>query len=259
MFEVNGLSVRYGNNVILDNISFSLEKGTVTALLGANGSGKTTLLKALCGILPHKGTCLLDGCDLGGLPLKETARCVSYIPQRSGIAIDLTALEVVLMGFNPQLKLLQQPTAAMVDKARQALHGMRIEVDQNYLTLSEGQKQLCILARTMVSEGKLLLLDEPESALDLQNRYEIFDRLRGWMGERAVLAALHDPQLALQMANKLILLKDRQIYAVLSPKKDSLETMEQAFCEIYGKVRLHKIEDTIVMLKTPLCKGSWQP
>lgn len=249
MLEVKDLSVSYANEKILDHVSFSLGNGTITALLGANGCGKTTLLKALCCLIPHEGTCVLEGRALEMCSVKERAKAVSYIPQRSGIAIDLTALEVVFMGFNPQLKLLQQPTATMVDKARQTLYNMGIEADQNYLTLSEGQKQLCILARTMVSDGKLLLLDEPESALDLQNRYEIFDRLRVWMGERAILAALHDPQLALQTADKLILLKNKAVYAVLSPRSDSLETMEQALCGIYGAVRLHEIDGTIVMIK----------
>lgn len=249
MLEVKDLSVSYANERILDHVSFSLENGTITALLGANGCGKTTLLKALCGIVPYEGQRLLEGRDLRGLNAKETARLIGYIPQRSGISIDLTALEVVLMGFDPQLKLLQQPTRTMEERARKVLLQLGLEENADYLTLSEGQKQLCILARTMVSEGKLLLLDEPESALDLQNRYELFALLRGWMGDRAILAALHDPQLALQMADRLILLKDKKICAVVSPKQDSLETMEQALSWIYGKVRLHKIEDTIVMVR----------
>ena len=259
MFDVKNLSVSFADRTVLQDVSFSLEQGTVTALLGANGSGKTTLLKAICGLVPHEGQCLLDGCDVDSLSHKEKARQVSYIPQRSGIAVELTALEVVLMGFNPQLKLLQQPTKAMEETARRTLTELGIEPGKDYLTLSEGQKQLCMLARTMVSEAKLLLLDEPESALDLQNRYEMFARLRAWIKDRAVLAALHDPQLALQMADKLILLKDKKIYAVVSPGQDSLETMEQTLSGIYGSVRLHKIEDTIVMRKAPLCKGSWQP
>lgn len=249
MFEVKDLRAGYGEKQILSGVSFSLESGTVTALLGANGCGKTTLLKAICGILPHKGSCLLDGCALEGLSAKKLAKLVSYIPQRSGISIDLTALDVVLMGFNPRLGLLQQPDAAMKEKASEALRNVGVGEDQNYLTLSEGQKQLCILARTMVTEGKLLLLDEPESALDLHNRYEIFSRIRRWLHDRAVLAALHDPQLALQSADRLILLKDGNVDAILRPGTDDLESMEQALGRIYGKVKLYSVDGTIVMVK----------
>ena len=249
MLEVKNVSAAYGQNIILDGVSFSLEKGTITALLGANGSGKTTLLKAICGIVPCRGQVTLEQTQLLSLGAKKLANLVSYIPQRSGISIDMTAMEVVLMGFNPQLSLLQQPAASMKEEAAAWLSLVGIEKERNYLTLSEGQKQLCVLARTMVSKAKLLLLDEPESALDFQKRYEMFDRLRGWMKDRAVLAALHDPQLALQMADQLILLKDKKVDAVLHPKTDDRVTMERALSRIYGTIGLHDIGGTLVMVR----------
>ena len=142
------------------------------AVAGNIGSGKTTLLKALCGILPHEGTCTLDQTVLEKQSPKQIARMISYIPQRSGISIDISPLDVVLMGFNPRLGLLERPTKEMKDAAVQALHrvGLSGREEMNYLHLSEGQKQLCILARTMVSESRLLLLDEPLAALDLKLR-----------------------------------------------------------------------------------------
>jgi len=249
MFEASKLCAAYGRRQVLQGVSFSLEKGTITALLGANGCGKTTLLRAICGIVPHEGSCVLEGTSLEGLPAGALARLVSYIPQRSGISIDLTALEVVLMGFNPWLPLLAQPTRQMQRQALEVLEQLQIPARENYLDLSEGQKQLCILARTMVTQSRLLLLDEPESALDLRNRYEVFRRLRHWMQDRAVLAALHDPQLALQTADRVLLLKDGKVDAVLHPKRDDLQTMEELLCRIYGAVRLHRIDGTVVMIK----------
>lgn len=80
---------------------------------GVNGSGKTTLLKAAAGLLPHTGQCLLDGVPLESLSTRRLAQTVSYIPQQSGISVSLSAREVVLMGFNPRLGVLQSPTAAM--------------------------------------------------------------------------------------------------------------------------------------------------
>lgn len=249
MLNVRELSAGYGGNLVLRDVSFSLQEGTVTALLGANGSGKTTLMKAICGIVPHKGSCLVGDNVLEELAAKQLAGLVSYIPQRSGIAIDLTALEVVLMGFNPQLRLLQSPTREMTKQAQQALEDVGIDATKNYLDLSEGQKQLCILARAMVSCGKVLLLDEPESALDLRNRYEIFRAMGKHFHGKTVLAALHDPQLALQTADTLLLLKDGMIDAVLHPREDDLETMERALSQIYSACRLHRVEDQVVMIK----------
>lgn len=249
MFEIRQLSAAYGNRAVLRDVSFALQDGTVTGLLGANGCGKTTLIKSVCGILPHEGSCVLDDTALERLSAKRLASLVNYIPQRSGIAIDLTAMEVVQMGFNPRLALLQQPTKAMKERARQALQMLGIKAEQNYLDLSEGQKQLCILARTMVADGRLLLLDEPESALDLRNRYEIFARLRRWMGTRIILAALHDPQLALQVCDALVLLKDGQVLEMLHPREDEIGKMEKALSRIYGRVKLYRLDGQLVMLR----------
>ena len=111
-FSADSIRAGYGGKCILHNISFGVEKGHLTGILGANGSGKTTLLKAVCGILPHSGTCTLDGKRLEALSPRALARHCSYIPQRSGICIDISALDVVLMGFNPRLGLLEHPGSA---------------------------------------------------------------------------------------------------------------------------------------------------
>ena len=241
-FCVHDLSAGYTKNHIVRDVCFSLETGSVMGILGANGSGKTTLIKAICGILPHEGTCLLEDRKLEALSARQIAKLVSYIPQRSGISIDISALDVVLMGFNPQLKLLEHPTKAMVEAAREALSrvGMAEKENINYLHLSEGQKQLCILARTIVSGSRLLLLDEPESALDFQYRYRMRDMIRDWTdttGGGAIIT-LHDPVLALNYCDKLMLLKNGEILDILSPKEDSLEKMEQVLNKVYGQVSL---------------------
>ena len=241
-FCVENLSAGYGKKRILRDISFSLEPGSVMGILGANGSGKTTLIKAICGILPHEGSCLLEGTSLESLSARQIAKQVSYIPQRSGIAIDISALDVVLMGFNPHLKLLEHPSGAMIESAREALAlvGMAEKENTNYLHLSEGQKQLCILARTIVSGSRLLLLDEPESALDFQYRYRMLDMIRSWTDRTGGggIITLHDPALALNYCDKLMLLKDGEVLDILSPKEDPLEKMEQVLNKVYGQVSL---------------------
>ena len=106
---------------MLNDVSFSLEKGRMMGILWANGSGKTTLIKSICGILPHQGECTLDGAKLEKLTARQLAGKCSYIPQRSGISIDISALDVVLMGFNPHLGLMEHPSAAMKQQAFEAL------------------------------------------------------------------------------------------------------------------------------------------
>lgn len=242
-FSVDSLSAGYGKNDIIGNISFRLDSGTVTGVLGANGGGKTTLLKAICGILPHNGSCCLDGAVLENLPPRQLARLCSYIPQRSGIGIDISVLDVVLMGFNPKLGLLESPSQTMKDAAVKTLEqvGLGGMEHTNYLRLSEGQKQLCILARTLVSECKLLLLDEPESALDFRHRYHMLDLIGNWVQTThgSAIIALHDPMLAINYCDKLLLVSDGRLLDTLLPREMPPERLEQALSNLYGPVSLH--------------------
>ena len=255
---VNQLSAGYGGKNIIDNISFSLESGCLMGVLGANGSGKTTLIKALCGILPHKGKCTVGQTVLEELSPKQIAKIVSYIPQRSGISIDISVLDVVLMGFNPYLGLLERPTSAMKKTAEEMLSGVGLagKENDNYMHLSEGQKQLCILARTLVTDSKLLLLDEPESALDFRFRYQMLSLLKNRIEEShcSAVVALHDPSLALNCCDKLLLISDGRAECVIDPKNDPLEETEKMLGKLYGNVSLQvcrnkKGVSQIVMLR----------
>ena len=241
-FSAQHITVGYGKNHVIRDISFELKSGCLMGILGANGSGKTTLLKAICGILPHEGRCMLDGALLEEMTPRQLARRCSYIPQRSGIGIDISVLDVVLMGFNPRLGLLENPNSAMRSAALRALAqvGLAGKEDANYLHLSEGQKQLCILARTLVTESRLLLLDEPESALDFRYRYRMLDELRRWIAaaQGSALVTLHDPVLALNSCEELLLLAEGEIIGMVAPKADPLEKMERLLSAIYGAVSL---------------------
>lgn len=284
-FSIQDLSVSMGGHQILDHLSLPVENpGHMIALLGPNGSGKTTLLRAICGELSHSGHVLLNGQDLTALFPKALAGLVSYIPQQSGISISMSALDVVLMGFYSRLKLFEQPSAKMRESSLQALAsvGMDDFANRDYLTLSGGEQQLVILARTLIEDTSLLLFDEPDSSLDLGNKYrmmgliaDIVHAARGsggsvsrtcffspeegsetdtvldmpylqsehaFAGKTAILC-LHDPTLALAYCDILLLLKDGRLIHTLHPKTDPIAVMEQAFSDIYGEVRLVPVPD----------------
>ena len=257
-FSVSGIRADYGTKPVLSDVTFQVESGSLTGVLGANGSGKTTLLKALCGILAHEGTCSLEGTVLEKQTPKQLARLCSYIPQRSGIAIDISVLDVVLMGFNPYLKLLEHPTSAMKMQALHAIEqvGLKGRAQENYQHLSEGQKQLAILARTIASDSRMLLLDEPESSLDFQFRYNMLDLLKKWTKEnqRAAVVTLHDPVFALNYCDQLIILHEGKVLGVLHPQMDPLDRTEHLLSQIYGRISLQLCQSRsgktqLVMLK----------
>ena len=178
-------------------------------------------------------------------PRALAKRC-SLIGQRSGISIDISALDVVLMGFNARLGLLEYPGKQMKESARQALAavGLGGMEEQNYQTLSEGQKQLCILARTLVTEAGLVLMDEPESALDFFGRYQMLEMVKRFLGtHRAALVTLHDPQLALNCCDRLLLLRDGCLLDALEPQQDSLEDMERKLSLVYGQLTLLRVNN----------------
>lgn len=257
-FETHHLSAGYTGKRIIEGISFQMENGCMMGVIGANASGKTTLLKAICGILPHEGNCILEGNVLETLTPRSIARLCGYIPQNSGISIDISALDVVLMGFNAQMRLLEYPGKDMKIAAENALEevGLKDQAKSNYLHLSEGQKQLCILARALVSQTKLLLMDEPESALDFRYRYKALSVIRNWIKikNRGAIVTLHDPMLALNYCDKLLLISNGKIIGILTPAVDSLTEMEKQLEKIYGKISLRKCFDRsgrtqIIMLK----------
>lgn len=260
LFTAESLGVSFGDRPVLDGVRFSLERGTLTGLLGANGVGKTTLLRAVCGLLPHRGRCVLEGRVLEGLSGRELARRISYIPQRGSMGASLPALDVTLMGFHARMGLLERPGRARRAAAMAALEtvGAGQLAERDFRTLSEGQKQLVVLARTLVEDTALLLLDEPDSALDFRNRHLILRTLRALVkdGGRSGLLCLHDPALALEYCDGLLLLKGADSAVFLRPDRDPPEALESHLRDVFGPLTLGRLRDRQGRLRlVPLSEG----
>lgn len=240
-------SAGYGRKEIIRCIGFESRAGELTGIIGPNGSGKTTLLKAACGLLSAEGEVIWDGKNLLQMNERERARTMGYIPQRSGITISVSVLDTVLMGFNPELRIFENPDGEMIRKAFEALSavGLRDLAEADFQKLSEGQKQLCILARTIAAGREILFLDEPESALDFSGRYRMAGLLMEAVkktGGTAVLT-LHDPQLAVNICDRLVMVKDGKTAGCILPGTDPLPVLEEKLCSLYGPLSVHRIAD----------------
>ena len=241
MIQLEHFSAGYpGRQRTVRDITFSIAPGETVGLIGPNGSGKTTLLRGICGRIPTDGLCLLDGRPPAGA--RALARTVSLIPQRTSILFSIPVLDVVLMGLNSRLPLLGQPSASQRDRARNLLAqvGLHGREEQDFLTLSEGQKQLVLLARALIQDTPVLLLDEPDSALDFNNKHLLLDTLSSLTAGqgRTVLLTMHDVNLAMQYCSRLVLLREGQLCGDLRLENASDGELEQALRLLYPGTRI---------------------
>ncbi len=205
-----------GNGYVLKNISFSIEHGEIVALLGPNGSGKTTLLKIINGLLkPSRGRISVYGMDPQRAGRRVLARTIAWLPQEPTTPFPYTVLEYVLMGRAPYVPMLGTPGEKDVERAMDVLRELGLDgyADKPITELSGGEKQLVVLARALAQEPRMLLLDEPTSHLDIGHRalvYRIIKRLRGRL---TILFTTHDPNEAMYLADKTLLLNGGEVKA----------------------------------------------
>lgn len=248
LLQVENLYAGYGKKQIVQDFSLKIEAGQIVGILGPNGCGKSTLIKALCKGIPYSGNVIMDGHDVRDISEKELAQICSYVPQRSGLSIDISVKDAVMMGFQPYLKLLESPSKEMHDKARKIIEkiGLKEQMADNYMELSEGQKRLCILARSFVADSKLMLMDEPDGALDFGVRNHLLQmvsqNVKNYQG--GVLITLHDMNLALAYCDSIYLMKDGKLVDVMNPKEDSIKDMEEKLTKLYGEIRLIEYEES---------------
>lgn len=242
ILEVEKLNAGYGKKEIVHDFSIHIKEGQIVGILGPNGCGKSTLIKALCKSIPYEGKVLIEGQNAQKLSEKELAQICSYVPQRSGLSIDISVFDAVMMGFQPYLKLLESPSKKMQDKAREIIAqiGLKNHMMNNYMELSEGQKRLCILARSLVGGAKLMLMDEPDGALDFGVRNHLLQMISQNIKNihGGILITLHDMNLALAYCDYIYLMKDGKLMDGINPKENSIEEMEEKLSSLYGKIRL---------------------
>jgi len=234
MIRVDNLSVDLGRRRVLDAVTLDLQRGPVTAILGANGAGKTSLLRAIAGLVkPSEGQIILDGQSLAALSLPERARRIGYLPQNGQPAWALTVRELVALGRLPH----RSPFAALSPGDDAAIEAAMAQTDVALLaartidTLSGGEKARAKFARVLAAETDWILADEPLANLDPPHQQDVLRLMRAAAeAGKGVLVVLHQLDAAARVADDLLLLKDGRAIAfgpcaeVLTPA-----TLEAAF------------------------------
>ena len=196
---------------------------------------KSTLFRCLLGFLkPVGGEILVDGKELGAYSRRELAKKIAYIPQSHSPAFDHTVLDNVLMGMTAQLGVFEQPGQAQREKALQMLRALGIEklADRGCMKISGGERQLMLLARALVQDASMLIMDEPTANLDYGNSCRVMERVKK-LGQTGytIIFSTHDPNQAFSYATKVLALKDGGVMAVGAPEA---VLTEDVLSRLYG-------------------------
>jgi iron complex transport system ATP-binding protein len=219
----HNLSLNYDNNAnIVHQLNLTIERGSMTALVGPNGCGKSTLLRGLSRLLkPADGMVLLDGQDIHAMKAKELARKLGILPQSPTAPEGLTVHELVAQGRYPHQSWFQQWSAEDERVVEEALNltNLTMFADRPVDTLSGGQRQRAWIAMALAQETDILLLDEPTTYLDLAHQIDVLDLLaelneRG----RTIIMVLHDLNQAARYAHSIVALRGGQVVAQGAPE-----------------------------------------
>ena len=209
------VSVQMGGRVILRTVSLQAHAGEFIAVLGPNGAGKSTLLKVLAGLLkPDSGQVLLDSEKLASVPLRRLAGRRAYLPQNPHLEWPISVERLVALGLTPRLPAtggLPQNFAPAITRALERCD-LLDKRDQPATTLSGGEFARAMLARAIVSEPQILIVDEPITGLDPRHAMECMRLLSDFAkGGTLVIASLHDLNLAARYPSRVVVLVDSEV------------------------------------------------
>ncbi|OQY51660.1 MAG: iron ABC transporter ATP-binding protein [Desulfobacteraceae bacterium 4572_89] len=231
ILKVEDLTFKYNSHATLENVNFTVKKGEITVILGPNGVGKTTLLKCINSILsPLKGDILIHGKSIRDMDTMTIAKKMSYVSQQSQAA-RITAFDAILMGRRPHIRWrVSDNDIKMVDAAVKRLgleHLAMKYTDQ----MSGGELQKVSIARALVQQTDLLLLDEPTSSLDMKNQIDILSLIKRVVKEHNIAAVMtmHDLNTALRYADKYIFLKNGSIFGAGDVKEITSKMVESVY------------------------------
>ena len=250
--RIRDVEFSYASVPILKNICMEVAESEILGIIGPNGAGKSTLLRCIDRILsPQKGTIFLNEQDISKMSRLEIAKRMGYIPQSTTQVFPATVFETVLMGRRPHIS--WRCNERDVEKVLEVLHLLDLEglAMRDINELSGGQQQKVLIARALVQEPDVLLLDEPTSNLDIKHQLEVMDIIKEIARKKGISAimAIHDLNLAARYADRLIMMKDGMIYA--AGEHFSVLTPEN-IREVYGvevEVSKHNGRPFVIPLK----------
>jgi iron complex transport system ATP-binding protein len=245
----DGVTLAYGDHVVVRDLDLQLTEGSFTAIVGPNGCGKSTLLRALGRLMrPAGGQVLLDGQAIARTPTREVARVLGLLPQAPVAPEGLTVADLVARGRHPHQSWLRQwsrDDEAVVGEAL-AWTDMADLADRPVDELSGGQRQRAWISMALAQGTDLLLLDEPTTYLDLSHQIDVLElvgRLHAERG-RTVVVVLHDLNLAARYAQRLVAMKDGALVASGTPEEVLTEQLLADVFDLEARILIDPVAGT---------------
>jgi ABC-type Mn2+/Zn2+ transport system ATPase subunit len=250
ILEVNRVTVRFGQTLALDDISFQLQQGERMAIIGPNGAGKSTLFKLIAGVLtPDRGRVEIYGHEPG------QHICIGYVPQRSQVdwQFPVNVADVVMMGRVGRLGLFRWPGRRDWERVAEALDlvGIADLARRQIGELSGGQQQRVFIARALAQEAELMVMDEPLTGLDIKSQDDIFtilDKLR--QRKVTIMVATHDLNLAAERFDRIMLLNQQLIGLGRAGEVFTHELLNRAY---HGQIRLIQTHNGSMVISDTCC------
>ena len=236
MLKLENIYFSYGIDEILNDFTMSIENNELIAILGPNGVGKSTLIDLINGSLkPDIGNIFLDDYDLNCLNASERSKLVSTVPQTNSIPGEMLTSELVVMGRNPHLKLLQWEDTNDYKIVEASMRSTEILdlANRPINSLSGGELQRSLIAMSLCQQTPIILLDEPTSNLDIANQNKIMHLILNIQKQRSciVIMTMHDLNLASQFCDRIIMLHKGKNFSEGTPQ---MIMTKENILQVYG-------------------------
>lgn len=231
--SVRDLSYTYRKKPVFSAISFDAAEGEVLGLVGPNGSGKTTMIKCIDGILHPEGDVRVFGEDIASMSRMDIARKIAYVPQSFPEGLSSVVFETIMMGRRPYLNWKTGPEDE--EKVYHAMKMLGVEefAFRKVKELSGGERQRVMIARAIVQETPVVLMDEPTSSLDVRHQMEVMEVARNLAVKQniTVLMSLHDLNLAARYCDRIVMFKEGVMSGFGTPDE---VLKEDVIRQVYG-------------------------
>jgi iron complex transport system ATP-binding protein len=212
MLEIKNLSIKYGNNLVLDDISLKFERGNLYGLLGINGSGKTSVLNAVLKFVPFDGEITIDDSSIKKLGRMQLARKVSYMRQHFNVNFSYTVEEIVKMSrYSDGLHDIENS-----DYLEEIINVAKLGDlwNKNILEISGGERQRAFFAKTLAQDSDIILIDEGFANIDIYYQLRFINYLRQLTEKRnkTVVLVIHDINFTLKAIDKVVVFNGAKIY-----------------------------------------------